>query len=105
MSAGAGALGGKAQAAGLGVGERDQVGDRLRGAVEGNREQLGKAPHQRDRTKILDRVVGQRRVERCVGRVGPALAWSNMCPSGEACLTTAAATMPPPPGRDSTTSV
>ncbi len=70
MSAGAGALGGKAQAARLRVGERDEIGHRLRGAIERDREQLRKAPHQRDRPEILDRVVGKCCVKRGIGRVG-----------------------------------
>src|SRR6516164_3500654 len=40
------------------------------GLSDGTASNWGKAPHQRDRPEILDRVVGQRRIQRCVGRVG-----------------------------------
>ena len=58
VTAGAGALRGEAQAAGLGLGERHQLRQRLRRAVGRDRQHLREAPHQRDRPEILDRIVG-----------------------------------------------
>ena len=69
MSAGAGALGGKAQAARLRFGERNEIGHRFHRAIRRDREQLRKAPQQRDRPEILDRVVGKCCVKRGIGRV------------------------------------
>ena len=84
MPAGADALRAVAQAFGLGLGERHQLGDRLRRARRRHHQDVVERDQRRDRLEVLDRIELQVGVERRVDGVRAGVAHHQQIAVGRA---------------------